>query len=270
MPPLQKRALYELIAMLLWIAVAVPIIFFANIRLDALLVFVIATIALVCWVPRYLTRSRPDQPVIMDERDKAILSTVPRYQYVGILLTVGVWIIVLLGIYDIRGQVPMKSLWLMWCSILAANALFTTAGIMIGYWRAKSPSQEQQDPDSLLGAAVTGKWRIAILVVLIGVLVIVLVFAPSGQSGPRADFTIDTALVQVGEPVQFTDTTERKDSSFMGEAAAQRWEFGDCTYSDEPSPTHAYSSPGEYAVELTVFYRGGANVKADGHIKVLP
>lgn len=257
MPPLQKRAMYEFIAMLLWIAVVLPIMFFANIRPDALLVFVIATIALVYWLPRHFTRPRPDRPVIIDERDRAILSSVPRYQYVGILLTVGAWIVILLAIYDTRGQVPINSLWLMWCSILAANVLFTTAGVMIGYWRAKSPSQEQPDPDSLLGAAMTGKWRIAILVVLIGVIVIVLVSTPDGQSGPRADFTIDTAVVQVGEPVQFIDTTERKNSSFMGEAAAQRWEFGDCTYSDESNPQHAYNSPGNYTVELSVFYRGG-------------
>ena len=79
MTPQQKRALYEFIAAITMMAVLLPLISFAGIGLETLVALMIIAVGLVYWVPRYLTRPKPDQPVIMDERDKAILSNVPRY-----------------------------------------------------------------------------------------------------------------------------------------------------------------------------------------------
>ena len=271
MPPLQKRALYGLIAAIVMLLVVISAIFLVNIGAGALLILAIASLALAYWVPRYLTRPRTDQPVIMDERDKAILSSVPRYQYAGILLTIGAWIVTLVAIYGDRGQVPIKFLWLMLYSVFGASLVFATAGVMMGYWRAKSQSQTEADPDHLLGAVVTGKWRFAILIVLVVVAVAVLVFTRRSESGPRADFTSDVTLAHVGDSIHFTDTSEREASSFLGDVTAWRWGFGDNTYGEEQNPIHAYSSPGQHTVELTVFYRS-ATIYAmkEAYITVLP
>ena len=272
MPPLQKRALYEFIAAIVMLLVVMPVIFFARIGPDVLLILIIlmtAALVLVYWVPRYLTRPKPDQPVIMDERDIAILSNVPRYQYVGIYLTFAVWLLILSALYSDKGQVPIRFIYLMLLSLLTANAVFATAGVMIEYWRAKSPSRAETDPDSLIGAAVTGKWRVAIVIVLIVVNVIALIFGPRSQTAPTCQikprFTSTLTQANVGVPIQFIDTS-------VGDATRWEWDFGDNAYSDEQNPTHAYSNPGQYTVELWVYCNGGAAVfeRKDGYITVLP
>ena len=268
MPPLQKRALYSLIAAIVVPAAVVGIILLVKPTPDVLLLFAIATIALVYFVPRYLTRPRPDRPVIADERDKAILSSVPRYQYVGVLLAIGAWIIILYALYHDKGQIPIRFLSWMLLSVFAANTLFATAGVMIGYWRAKPPSQQDANPDLLLGAAITGKWRIA------GVIVLILVYAitsmvhqestaPTCQIEPR--FTSTYTETNVGFPVRFIDTS-------VGDATWWEWDFGDNTVSEEQNPVHAYTNPGQYTVELWIGCRGGnsVHVKKDGYILVLP
>ena len=59
----------------------------------------------------------------------------------------------------------------------------------------------------------------------------------------RCDEDLCRALT--GAPVSFTDTSG-------GNVTEWRWSFGDGAGSDQRSPTHAWSSPGFYAVTLTV------------------
>lgn len=61
---------------------------------------------------------------------------------------------------------------------------------------------------------------------------------------PLADFSIGSANVAVNEPVVFTNGS-------IGHTASS-WQFGDGGTSSAASPTHAYTSPGEYQVDLTV------------------
>lgn len=61
---------------------------------------------------------------------------------------------------------------------------------------------------------------------------------------PMADFSIASANVVVNEPVVFSNGS-------VGHTASS-WQFGDGGASSAASPTHAYTSPGEYQVDLTV------------------
>lgn len=61
---------------------------------------------------------------------------------------------------------------------------------------------------------------------------------------PLADFTMGSANVAVNEPVEFTNAS-------MGHTSST-WQFGDGGSSTATSPTHAYTAPGEYQVDLTV------------------
>jgi PKD repeat protein len=46
-------------------------------------------------------------------------------------------------------------------------------------------------------------------------------------------------------------------------ATAWNWDFGDSTTSMDQNPTHTYSQPGNYTVNLTVSNANGANSKLD-------
>ncbi|QQR87075.1 MAG: PKD domain-containing protein [Flavobacteriales bacterium] len=61
---------------------------------------------------------------------------------------------------------------------------------------------------------------------------------------PLADFSIASANVAVNDPVAFSNGS-------IGHTASS-WEFGDGGASSVSSPTHAYTTPGEYQVDLTV------------------
>ncbi len=66
-------------------------------------------------------------------------------------------------------------------------------------------------------------------------------------------------------PVAFTGTASR-DSD--GSIFSHRWDFGDGTTSDEPSPNHTYATPGAYTVTLTVMDDSGAEVTASNTVTV--
>ena len=61
-------------------------------------------------------------------------------------------------------------------------------------------------------------------------------------------FTVSLSNPVVGQPVQLRDASD-------DEASPRAWDFGDGTGSSSPSPMHAWTAPGEYAVRLT---SGGA------------
>ena len=71
----------------------------------------------------------------------------------------------------------------------------------------------------------------------------------SAKASFRLDIPCGKELCRTltGTPVSFVDTSN-------GNVAERRWSFGDGTGSDLWSPTHAWSSPGYYAVTLTVSY----------------
>ena len=142
MAPLQKRALYQLVAASAGVLLLVALVIFAGMS-TAVLVLILPVFVLAYWVPRYLTRPRPDQPVIMDERDKAILSQVPRYQRFGIMLGVVVWSAVVVFSSDTRDQVTIGPASLVWLanSVVIADNVFSVVGTLIEYWRTEQHGQ---------------------------------------------------------------------------------------------------------------------------------
>ncbi|AKB78750.1 cell surface protein [Methanosarcina horonobensis HB-1 = JCM 15518] len=73
---------------------------------------------------------------------------------------------------------------------------------------------------------------------------------------PVASFTSNPTTGVAPLNVAFTDTS-------TGVPTSWSWDFGDGTTSDEPSPTHVYSSAGTYTVKLTVTNANGENSKTD-------
>jgi len=60
---------------------------------------------------------------------------------------------------------------------------------------------------------------------------------------PIAGFNVSATQVEIGETVYFTNTSQNADSYY--------WDFGDGSSSTDANPTHAFSTEGLFAVELT-------------------
>ena len=58
-----------------------------------------------------------------------------------------------------------------------------------------------------------------------------------------ANFTATPTVASIGDPVQFTDTSDTSPVTW-------HWDFGDGTTSTEQNPAHAYSAGGNYTVSL--------------------
>ena len=69
---------------------------------------------------------------------------------------------------------------------------------------------------------------------------------------PVADFTASSQETTTLDEVQFTDISTNQISSWY-------WDFGDGDSSDEQHPSHTYSCPGTYLVQLTVTGPGGTD-----------
>lgn len=67
----------------------------------------------------------------------------------------------------------------------------------------------------------------------------------------EADFSF-FPYVQVDQPVNFTDTS-------TGNITSWSWDFGDGHHSYKTNPSHTYTEPGNYTVELTVTGEGGTD-----------
>ncbi len=85
---------------------------------------------------------------------------------------------------------------------------------------------------------------------------------------PIASFTPSATLVDIGETVSFTNTSQNADT--------YDWDFGDGGSSQETNPSHIYSSPGVFTVELTASnpaeadrYTAYIHVRA-AHVHFLP
>lgn len=254
MPPMQKITLYTFLASIMAAAVLLALLPVLGPLPVLLLTF--AVFGAIILVATYLSKAKPGQPVVEDERDKAIMRKVPTYVAVGLVLTVAGWILVLAFLYANEGQVPVDIFGHLASSFLGAQAVFTFAGVMIGYWRAKS------------GFVFTPKWKAGVLIagtVLIAIgCLIAMMLAPDAKSKIKPRFTSMYVETSVGTPVQFIDTS-------MGDPIAWEWEFGDGATSREQNPTHVYISPGRYTVQMTAYDkdRGVRETKED-YMTVLP
>ncbi|HLJ75741.1 MAG TPA: PKD domain-containing protein, partial [Thermoanaerobaculia bacterium] len=76
--------------------------------------------------------------------------------------------------------------------------------------------------------------------------------APSIPSVSAA-FDFSPASPNVGDAVAFTDRSS-------GSPSAWSWSFGDGTSSTLQNPVHAYSGPGTYTINVTVFNQGSSSV----------
>ena len=70
---------------------------------------------------------------------------------------------------------------------------------------------------------------------------------------PQADFTASATVGTAPFPVAFTDLS-------TGNVQALLWNFGDGSFSTEPSPVHVYATPGDYDVSLTALGFGGQDL----------
>jgi len=84
----------------------------------------------------FLTRRKPGQPeVIMDERDRVIMSRAPMVQLWAVVVSLVIWTIALTEVYWDQGEIPIVFPQLMFFSILIVNVLAQAIGILIGYRR---------------------------------------------------------------------------------------------------------------------------------------
>lgn len=65
----------------------------------------------------------------------------------------------------------------------------------------------------------------------------------------KSFFTINTAELNVNEPIQFKNASESAES--------YTWDFGDGTTSTDREPTKTYANPGNYTVKLKAVGQGG-------------
>ncbi|MFC2051210.1 hypothetical protein ACFLT4_00575 [Chloroflexota bacterium] len=142
MAPLQKRALYSLgIGIVLAIALTIVFILKDITTFDEDLGFRLIVYALWVGVPLAylivvnLTLRKPEQ---IDERDKLIMATAPRVQFLAVLFSLMAWTIALTEVFWDQGQVPVIYLTLIMISTLTISTIAQSAGILIGYWRGVS------------------------------------------------------------------------------------------------------------------------------------
>jgi uncharacterized protein (TIGR02145 family) len=71
---------------------------------------------------------------------------------------------------------------------------------------------------------------------------------------PKVIFAADQTKISLGKPVQFTEQSTNKPTSWL-------WNFGDGDTSSEQNPSHEYLSSGVYSVALTVTNNFGSSTE---------
>jgi len=84
----------------------------------------------------FLTRGKPGK-VTMDERDRMIMSQVPRVQFAAVVISLVVWAIALTEVYWDEGQIPVIFPYIIALATTIVNTLAICAGVLIGYRRAR-------------------------------------------------------------------------------------------------------------------------------------
>jgi hypothetical protein len=138
MTPLQKRALYSLLAGLVMTAVLIGIILTqggitildGDSELRLLVYAVLIGVPLIYLILVNLTLRRPEQ---FDERDRRVIERSARSQWLAAVLAVVAWTIILTEKYHISGQIPVEFMFLIVFSILVISPLAQSLGILTGY-----------------------------------------------------------------------------------------------------------------------------------------
>jgi hypothetical protein len=140
MAPLQKRALYGLVIGIC-LAVAILALFLLKggiNRFDTDQGFRLIIDAL--WIaglvlPLVLFWPITQKPVMFDERDRIIMARSSRVQWLAVIISLVLWLIILSEAYHIQRLVPLSFLYVMVISIFIISTLAQSLGILIGYWR---------------------------------------------------------------------------------------------------------------------------------------
>ena len=140
MAPLQRRALYGLIFGVAW-SVAIIMVFLTRGGISAfntevefrLLVDGLWIGGLVAYL--ILFRTIVGKPCKYDERDQLIMDRAPRVQWLAVIISLVVWVLVLSEIYHEAGQIPVVFLFLIFMSSLIVSMIAQSAGILLGYRR---------------------------------------------------------------------------------------------------------------------------------------
>jgi hypothetical protein len=140
MAPLQKRALYGLVLVLLF-STAMLVLFLAGggiNKFDADAGFRMAIDAL-C-IAGLITPLILFQPIIQnqskfDERDRLIMNRATFTQWMTVIFSLAAWVITLTEAYHASGNLPVNYLYIVFLSILLISTIAQSLGILIGYWR---------------------------------------------------------------------------------------------------------------------------------------
>jgi hypothetical protein len=140
MAPLQKRALYGLVIGIC-LAIAILALFFLKggiSRFDIDQGFRLIIDAL--WIaglviPLVLFWPIMQNPVMFDERDRIIMDRASRVQWLAVIISLVLWLIILSEAYHMQRLVPLTFLYIMVISIFIISTLAQSLGILIGYWR---------------------------------------------------------------------------------------------------------------------------------------
>ena len=140
MAPMQKRAWWGLVIGLV-LGIAFITVFFlmggietfdedVNFRLiiDALMIAALVANLIIVNLPLL-------KPSMVDERDRRIIDTAPRVQWLAVIFTLVAWTIGLTELYRDTGLVPSVYLFIVFMSVLIVSSIAQSLGIIIGYWR---------------------------------------------------------------------------------------------------------------------------------------
>jgi hypothetical protein len=146
MAPLQKRALWGLGVGILW-AVITGAVFFTGggvsnfndnssfrLVIDALFIAWLVVYAAIM-APVLKFGHKKDGKVIVDERDRVIVSQAPLVQLWAVIIALVAWTLGLTEGYFNQGQVPVLYLYLMFFTTISISSIAQSLGILIGYWR---------------------------------------------------------------------------------------------------------------------------------------
>jgi PKD repeat protein len=108
---------------------------------------------------------------------------------------------------------------------------------------------------------------VIVLLLGLGVLSGCLEQKPGGNQPPQAQFSFSPITPKVGEDIVF-DASASKDPD--GQIVEYLWDFGDGSPAESgPTVIHAYGSPGQYTVKLTVTDDQGLSASAEKTLTVV-
>ena len=139
MAPLQKRAIFSLVAGVIIAAVVITILlmqgdvttFDDTLNTRMLMYAAIVGVPLIYLILVNISLRKPTQ---IDERDRLILDKSRTVQWFAVILSLAAWTISLTEVFHNEGQLPVEYLNLIFMSILIVSPLAQSLGIILGYW----------------------------------------------------------------------------------------------------------------------------------------